>query len=424
MEDHSFEKATLANGLRVTTTCMPFTRSVAVSVYLGAGSRYERPPEAGLSHLVEHLCFKGTESRPTPQQISQIVDSVGGTMNAATDRELTVYYGKVARPHLELVMDILTDMLRRSLFAPEELEKERRVILEELAAVADSPPQLVDVLIDKVLWPDQPLGWDVGGSRETVSSMSRELVQDFVARQYVPNNTVVSLAGNVTPEEALELVERQMGDWRRGTPWGWYPALSQQAGTQVAVTYKKTEQAQVSLAVRGLPIEHPDRHVLDLLSVILGEGMSSRLFLELREKLGLCYDIHSYVSHFLDTGSLTVYAAMEPRKAVTALNALMGELRRLCGTLEEDEVARAKELSKGRLLLRMEDTRSVSGWTGAQELLLGRVRTVDEVLAGLEAVTLADLQRVGGELLVTEALNLAVVGPFRSDGRFVSLLKL
>ncbi len=271
MEDHSFEKATLANGLRVTTTYMPSTRSVAVSVYLGAGSRYERPPEAGLSHLVEHLCFKGTESRPTPQQISQIVDSVGGTMNAATDRELTVYYGKVARPHLELVMDILTDMLRRSLFAPEELEKERRVILEELAAVADSPPQLVDVLIDKVLWPDQPLGWDVGGSRETVSSMSRELVRDFVARQYVPNNAVVSLAGNVTPEEALELVERQMGDWRRGTPWGWYPALSRQAGTQVAVTYKTTEQAQVSLAVRGLPIEHPDRHALDLLSVILGE---------------------------------------------------------------------------------------------------------------------------------------------------------
>ncbi len=424
MHEQDFYKATLANGLRVLTTPMPHTRSVSVSVYIGAGSRYERPFEAGLSHFVEHLCFKGTERRPSPRQISQIIDSVGGILNAGTDRELTVYYGKVARPHLELAVDILVDMLRCSLLAPEELEKERKVILEELAMVSDSPAQLVDVLIDKVLWPDQPLGWDVAGSRETVSTITRSMALDYLRRQYVPNNMVVSVAGNVSHEEALELIGRTMGDWQRGAPSGWFPALNGQKGPRAAVTYKKTEQAHLSLAVRGLPIEHPDRYVLDLLSVVLGEGMSSRLFLELRERMGLCYDIHSYVNHFLDAGALTIYAGVEPGNAATALTALMAQLHRLRDGIEEEELVKAKELAKGRLLLRMEDTRSVSGWVGVQEVLLGRVRTVDEVVQSLEAVTSEDLKRVANELLITDRLNLAVVGPFRSEGRFRSLLKL
>jgi predicted Zn-dependent peptidase len=424
MQEQHFHRATLANGLRVLTASMPHTRSVSVSIYIGAGSRYERPFEAGLSHFVEHLCFKGTERRPSPRQISQIIDSVGGILNAGTDRELTVYYGKVARPHLELAMDILVDMLRCSLFAADELEKERKVILEELAMVADSPTQLVDLLIDKVLWPDQPLGWDVAGSRETVSAISRSMALDYLGRQYVPNNMVVSVAGNVTHEEALDLVGRMMGDWQQGLPSGWFPALNSQREPRAAVTYKKTEQAHLSLAMRGLPIEHPDRYILDLLSVVLGEGMSSRLFLELRERMGLCYDIHSYVSHFLDAGALTIYSGVEPRNAARALKAIITELHRLRDGVEEEELVKAKELSKGRLLLRMEDTRSISAWIGAQESLLGRVRTVDEVVGILEAITPQGLKRVANEILVRDGLNLAVVGPFRSEGRFLSLLEL
>ena len=195
MSNEDYSRTTLGNGLRVLTAPMPSTRSISVSVYLGAGSRYESPASAGVSHMVEHLCFKGTERRPTPREISQIVDSVGGSLNAATDRELTVYYGKVARPHLELVVDVLADMLRHSLLAPEEMEKERGVILEELAAVADSPPQLADALIDRTLWPDQPLGRDVAGTPETVSAMSRDMVREHIGRQYVANNAVVSKIG-------------------------------------------------------------------------------------------------------------------------------------------------------------------------------------------------------------------------------------
>jgi predicted Zn-dependent peptidase len=423
-EDLTYRRTTLSNGLRILTAPMPSTRSVSVSVYLGAGSRFETPAEAGLSHMVEHLCFKGTERRPTPREISQIVDSVGGSLNAATDRELTVYYGKVARPHLELVVDVLADMLRHPLLAPEEMEKERGVILEELAAVADSPPQLADVLIDRTLWPDQPLGRDVAGTAETVSAMSRDMVRQYISRQYVPNNAVVSIAGDVTHEEALELVGREMGDWQRGVPGGWYPVVDGQQAPRLAVGFKKTEQAHICLAVPGVAIEHPDRSALDLLSVLLGEGMSSRLFLELRERLGLCYDIHSYTSHYLDTGSLTIYAAVDPKNTTKTLRALMSELRRLHDTVPEEELARAKELSKGRLYLRMEDTRSVSGWNGAQELLTGTIRTVDEVVERVERLTAADLKRVTDRLVVREALNLAVVGPFRSGGRFLPLLDL
>jgi predicted Zn-dependent peptidase len=422
--DPELSRTTLDNGLRVLTAPMPSTRSVSVSIYLGAGSRYETPQEAGLSHMAEHLVFKGTKRRPTSREISQIVDSVGGSLNAATDRELTVYYGKVARPHLELVLDVLADMLRHPLLAPDEMEKERGVVLEELAAVEDSPPALADMLIDRVMWPDQPLGRDVAGTTETVTSMTRDMVRDYMRKQYVAGNAVVSVAGDVSHDEVLALVQREMGDWSRGLPDGWYPVAGGQDGPRAAVTFKKTEQAHICLAFQGLPTEHPDRQALDLLSVILGEGMSSRLFVELRERLGLCYDIHSYTTHYLDAGSLSVYAAVDPKNALKALQALMGELRRLREGIPPDELSRAKELSKGRLLLRMEDTRSVSGWNGAQELLNSKIRDVDDVVARLESLTEADLMRVAERLMVREALNLAIVGPFRSESRFLPLLEL
>jgi predicted Zn-dependent peptidase len=403
---------------------MPHTRSASISIYVGAGSRYETPPEAGLSHFVEHLCFKGTERRPTPREISEVIDSVGGILNASTDRELTVYYCKVALPHLELALDVLVDMLRRSLFAPDEVEKERKVILEELAMVADSPSQQVDVLIDEVLWPDQPLGWDVAGSEKSVRGITREMTLAYLRRQYVPNNAVISVAGNVSHEEVVDLVGRYLGDWERGIPGGWFPAVNSQTAARTGVLYKRSEQAHLSLALHGLSSQHPDRYVLDLLSVVFGEGMSSRLFLELRERRGLCYDVHSYVSHFLDTGSFSMYAGVDPGNARETVAALMEELARLRDGVSEEELTKAKELSKGRLLLRMEDTRSVSGWLGGQEILMGRVRTADEVVEILDAIQPADLSRVISNLLQPDQLNLAVVGPFRSDKKFAALLKL
>ncbi len=418
-----YEKTTLANGLRILTAPMPHTYSVAIAVYVGAGSRYERKEKAGLSHFVEHLCFKGSQKRPTSKDISEAIDRVGGVLNGGTDRELTVYYCKVAAPHFSLALDVLVDMVRAPRFEPPEVEKERRVILEELAMIADIPSQLVDLVIDQALWADQPLGWDVAGTEESVKAIDRQTALDYLSRQYVPNNIVVSVAGNIEHRQVVEQVAAFWRDCPPGSPSAWYPATDGQ-GPRCALRYKKSEQAHLCLAVRGLSLQHPDRHALALLSVILGEGMSSRLFLELREKQGLVYDVHSYVSHFLDSGAFTVYAGVDPARTVDALKVILSELVRLRDDVGEEDLVKAKELSKGRLLLRLEDNRSVAGWLGAQELLLGQVRTPDQVVALLEAVTVHDIRRVARGLLVSDQLHMALVGPFRSDRRFAPLLKL
>jgi len=418
-----YEKTTLANGLRIVTAPMPHTYSVAIAIYVGAGSRYERKQEAGLSHFVEHLCFKGSQKRPTSKDISEAIDRVGGILNGATDRELTVYYCKVAAPHLPLALDVLVDMIRSPRFDPQEMEKERRVILEELAMIADTPSQLVDLVIDQALWADQPLGWDVAGTEESVKAIARQAAFDYRAHQYVPNNMVVSVAGNFDHRRVVDQVAAFWSDCPPGSPSSWFP-VTDGHGPRCVLRYKKSEQAHLCLAVRGLSLQHPDRHALALLSLILGEGMSSRLFLELRERQGLVYDVHSYVSHFLDSGAFTVYAGVDPARTVDAIKVILGELVRLRDGVEEEELVKVKELAKGRLLLRLEDTRNVAGWLGGQEFLLGEVRTPDQVIQLLEAVTVQDVQRVARGLLVDDQLHMALVGPFRSDRRFVPLLKL
>ena len=423
MEDNDYQRTTLDNGLRIVTAPMPGTRSVAVSVYVGAGSRYEKQEEAGISHLLEHLLFKGTEKRPSAQQISELIDGVGGVMNAGTDRELTVYYAKVARPHFERAADVLTDMVRHALIAPEEIDKERKVVIEELASIGDSPAQLVDMLLDATMWPGQALGRDVAGTEASVSALTRQATVDYLRRQYVPNNIVVAVAGAIDHEEVVAFCAQALGDWARGVPASWFPAVNGNSSARVALTYKRTEQTHIEIAVPALSSQHPDRFALDLISVILGEGMSSRLFLELREKRALCYDVHSYTSHYLDAGAFAVYAGVDPKKSVEAARALIEELLKMGASgVSGEELHKAKELSKGRLLLRMEDTRSVAGWLGGQEMLNGAIRTPDHVVELIDAVTLDDVTRVASALLDTSHMTMALVGPFRSDQRFARLL--
>ncbi|TET97659.1 MAG: insulinase family protein [Dehalococcoidia bacterium] len=424
MNNEFYRRIVLPNGIRILTSAMPAARSASISLYIGTGSRYERDEEAGLSHFLEHLLFKGSRKRPSAKEIAEAIDGVGGVMNGGTDRELTVYYVKVARPHLDLALDVLVDLVRNPLLDPNEFEKERRVVLAELAMVADSPQQLTDLLLDATLWPDQPLGRDVAGTPESVSALTAEMATEYLHRQYVANNVVIGLAGDIDHQQTVDAIWPAMSDWEAGTPSRWFPA-SDGDGPRCGLRYKKTEQAHIEIAVRGLPLSHPDRYPLSFLSVILGEGMSSRLFMELRERRGLVYDVHSYISHFRDTGAFTVYAGVDPQKAVETVQIILEEMARLRdqGPASE-ELTKARELSKGRLLLRMEDTRAVSGWLGGQELLLGKVNSIDDAIAEMEAVTLEDLQRVARELLMGDRLHLAVVGPYRSDKRFAPLLRL
>jgi len=420
-----YQKTVLDNGLRIVTSEMPHTRSVCISIFIGAGSRYELPEQAGLSHFVEHLCFKGTEKRPTSKEISEAIDSVGGVLNGGTDKELTVYWVKVAWPHYPVALDLLVDMLRHSKFDPVEMENERKVIIEELNMSMDSPQSRVDTLIDEVMWPDQALGRDVAGTKDTVSAINRRMILDHMSRLYVPANSVISVAGDISHDEVVDSIVKAFGDWPVGVAADWFPAEDSQDAPRLKLEPRKTEQVNLCLAVRGLSNKHPDRFILDLLNMVLGEGMSSRLFLDLREQKGLAYDIHSHVSYFRDSGSLAIYAGVDPGKIELTTEAILQELIRLKDDqIPEVELTKAKEMGKGRLMLRMEDTRSVSGWMGGQELLTDHILTVDEIVSIVDAITPSDIQRVARELFLTGKLNLALVGPVRSKRRLDKLLKL
>lgn len=409
---------TLENGLRVVLTPMPQASSVSVSVYVGAGSRYEAAPEAGLSHFVEHLAFKGTTNRPRPQDISIEIDSIGGTMNAATDREYTVYYTKVTREFAERAVTIIADMLRNSLFAVEEIERERGVILEELAAVEDSPDEQAGLLLDALLWPGQPLGRDIAGTAASVGAISPERLVAYFRQQYVPNACVVSIAGAIDEPAALEQVRAAFGDWVPGAPGDWLRAAEAPRGERSGKLVKPTEQAHLSFGVRGLALDDPDRYASDVLSVILGEGMSSRLFMRLREELGLCYDIHSFASHLRDAGTFGVYAGVDPPKAAEAVREIVQQLAGVRSPVSASELERAQSLIRSRVLLRMEDSRAVSAWYGSQVILDQPRHTPAEAIAKAEAVTVEDVQRVACALLTDAGLQLAVVGPFEGVDLF------
>lgn len=421
----TYQKTVLPNGLRIVTSALPYAPSVSVVVFIGAGSRYESSHTTGIFHFIEHLCFKGTDRRPTPQQISEAIEGVGGVLNGGTDKEVTVYWSKVAKPHFSLAVDVLQDMVLHSRFDAVEVEKERNVIVEEINMSMDAPQQRVDLLIDEVVWPDEALGRDVAGNKEVVRLLPRETLVAHLRQQYVPNNAVIAIAGAVEHEQAQTLLAEAFGDWKPGNNLlGWEPARNSQDAPRVRVETRNTEQTQLCLSVRGLSTFDPDRYVLDLLNVVLGEGMSSRLFLEIREKRCLAYDIHSYVTHLLDTGCLTIGAGVDPGHLEAALQAVMEEMRRLKDEpVPQAEISKAREFAKGRMLLRMEDSRSVSGWLGAQEMLMGRILSVEEVLDIVDRITADDITRVARQLFIDSNLNLAVVGRAPGEDRLSSLLR-
>jgi predicted Zn-dependent peptidase len=397
---------------------------VAINYFIGAGSRYETEEQAGISHFIEHVCFKGTAKRPTSTEIATVIEGVGGMLNAGTDKELTIYWCKVAQPHFGSALDVMSDILLNSKFDPAEIEKERQVIIEEINMSLDSPAQRVSMLIDELMWPGHPLGRDIAGSKESVAAISREMMLDYLAGQYQPANAVLSIAGNIEQQETVEAVSKATAGWSKRQPPARYMPYHGNTGRRVLIEKRETEQTQLCLALPGLSITHPERFKLDLLNIILGEGMSSRLFIEIRDKLGLAYSIQSYAEHFLDTGAMTISAGVDNKNLAVAVKAIIEELTRLKEKIPEAELNKAKELFKGRILLRMEDNRSVSGWMGSQEILTGEILTVDEVITIIDAITAGELQQIAGELIVGDRLRLAAVGPIDPDGPWEELLKL
>jgi predicted Zn-dependent peptidase len=417
-------KITLDNGLRLVTESMPHTRSVAIGFFIGTGSRYETEKQAGISHFIEHMCFKGTKKRPTSVDVCTVIEGVGGMLNAGTDKELTIYWCKVAKPHFTSALDVMVDILTGSLFDPAEIEKERQVIVEEINMSLDSPSQRVSMLIDELLWPGHPLGRDIAGSKESVAAINRDTMLDFMAGQYRPDNAVLAIAGDIRHDEMVAAVSRVVTGWKNLRPRSAYTPYRGKIARRVLIEKRDTEQTQLCLALPGISIVHPDRFKLDLLNVILGEGMSSRLFTEIRDKLGLAYSIQSYAEHFLDTGAMSISAGVDAKNLPVAIKAILAELARLKQPIPETELSKAKELFKGRILLRMEDSRSVSGWLGGQEILTGEILTVDEIIGIVEAITTAELRHVAEDLLVPGQMRLAVVGPISPEEPLEDLLKM
>jgi predicted Zn-dependent peptidase len=418
-----YNKAVLDNGLRVITSAMPHSRSVCLVILVGAGSCYESKEEAGISHFAEHLFFKGTQRRPTSKEITQDIEGVGGIINGATDKEVTILWCKVASPHFPIALDVLSDLLLNSRFDNKEIEREREIISEEINMNLDIPEQRVNMLIDELLWPEQPLGREVMGYKETVSSITRKQLLDHVAHRYMPNNTVLSIAGNIQHKEALAQIEPLFDKWAAGELLTGYITNDKQTEARLRIEPKDIEQAHLCLAVHGFSRSHPQRFTIDLLNTVLGGGMSSRLFMEIREHKGLAYDIHSYTEHFLDSGSFGIYAGVDPEKIETAVVAILEELSKIKEGITASELTRAKELSKGRLHLRFEDSQNVALWYGSQEILLQQILDIDDVIAIVDAITIDELKEVAREILTDSGLNLAVTGPVKEEKHLRQLLK-
>jgi predicted Zn-dependent peptidase len=421
---NAFERTRLGNGLRVLTAPMPQAKSVACFVMLGAGSRYETRESNGIAHFAEHMFFKGTERRPTARDIAGEIDAIGGEFNAFTGKEYTGYYVKCAAEHRDVALDVLVDMLRHSKFDPEEIEREKGVIVEEMNMYFDTPRDFVDSVYDHLLYGDQPLGWDIIGTKETVRAATRETFLTYLDTWYRAPRMVAGVAGNLG-DDLLPRLEELLGDVPNGSTPAPAAVRVAQAGAQVRVHSKTSDQAHLRFGVPSYPIEHPDRYALSLLATVLGGGMSSRLFTEVRERRGLAYYVYGYNQGYTDTGTLFAQAGVDIARIDDAIATIAKEFARIAAEpVAADELEKARNYSKGRLVLSLEDPKGMIMFGLRGEVLEGQVREPDEVLAGLDAVTSEDVQRVAQDIVREERLNLALIGPFDDEDRFRDVLAL
>jgi predicted Zn-dependent peptidase len=418
-----FERATLPNGVRLLTAPMPHVQSTSCFLMFAAGSRYETRETNGIAHFAEHMFFKGTDRRPAAKDIAGEIDSIGGEFNAFTGKEYTGYYVKCAAEHAPVAFDVLVDMMRHSRFDSDEIEREKGVIVEEMNMYFDTPRDYLSGLYEQLLYGDQPLGWDIIGRKETVRGATRETFFGYLDRWYKPTRLVVGVGGKIEPG-LLERVEELVTEFAPGEAHG--PdavVLGENGGPRVLVHTKTSDQAHVSVGVRSYPIEHPDRYALQLLSTVLGGGMSSRLFTEVRERRGLAYYVFGINNSYTDAGSLFSQAGVDINRIDEAVTTIVAELRRIATEpVPADELEKARNFTKGRFVLQLESPHGTLMFGLRREVLEGRTTEPAEVLEGLDAVTATDIQRVAQDVIGRNALNLAVIGPFDDAERFEKLI--
>jgi predicted Zn-dependent peptidase len=412
----------LGNGVRVITADMPQVSSVACFVMLAAGSRYETPDAKGIAHFSEHMFFKGTEKRPTARTISAEVDAIGGEFNAFTSKEITGYYVKCASETRDVALDVLVDMLLNSRFDADEIEKEKGVILEEMNVYLDTPARYVGSVYDRLLYGDQPLGWDILGTRETIEATTRDTFMSYLGAWYKPERIVVGVAGRIG-EGLHERLEELLGGIESSSTGTAAPAKPSANGSSVLLHTKQSEQAHVHVGVRGFPLGHPDRYALQVLAVVLGGGMSSRLFTEVRERRGLAYYVHAGNDSYTDAGSMYAAAGVDVARVDDAVRTIVAELRKVAEEpLPAEELEKARGYSKGRFVLRLESPQGLIQFALRRELLEREIEEPDDVLRHLDEVSAEDVRRVARELFEAKRFYLAAVGPFDDTARFESLL--
>ncbi len=408
-----FERTALPAGPRVISARLPAARSVSIAAYVLAGSRLEVPGQVGVAHFMEHLTFKGTAAYPSTRAISEAIEGVGGSFNAATDRESTVYWVRVPLREVARAMDVVGELIVRPRLADRDIESERAVIVEEIRSYLDDPSEYCQILFQTALFGDGPLGREICGEEADVRALSDTAVRDFWATTYRPANTVVAIVGDLGHDQSVGLASAAFGTGNGVVP-GFAPAPALPAGPRLMVGRRSSNQAQLCLGVPGLRRDHPDSWTLAVLNTVLGDGMSSRLFLSVREELGLAYDVSSGLVEYADAGALEVSAGVDPTSLPAAIEAILAELARLRDEpVPGDELDKARRYLSGGLELRMDDTRHVASWIGGQEALHDRVMTLDQALTAIEAVDADGIGRLAGQLFRDEALRLAVVAPAR-----------
>ncbi len=406
-----FQRTQLPQGPRVISARLPGSHSVAVAAYVLAGSRLESPADAGVAHFMEHLTFKGTAGYPSSRAISEAVEGVGGSANAATDRESTVYWARVPRRQAATAVDVLGELVIRPTLTDADIDQERTVIVEEIRSYLDDPSEYCQMLIQQAVFGDGALGREICGEESGIRALPATAIRDFWQAMYRPSNTVVAVAGDLGHDEVIALVAAAFGSGDGPRPT-FDPAPALPAGPRVLTGKRSTSQAQLSIAVPALARDHADAWNLAVLNAVLGDGMSSRLFLSVREEKGLAYDVGSGIVEYADSGALEVSAGVDADRLPAAIEAILAELARLTDqAVPDEELAKAKAYLSGGMELRMDDTRHLASWIGGQEALHDRVYSIEDAVEAVDAVRSEDILRVARQLFRDDALRMAVVAP-------------
>jgi len=414
--------STLKNGLRIVTAPMPSLASATVMIGVGAGSRFETKKTNGLFHFIEHMAFKGTKKRPTVIDIASEIDGVGGSSNAFTDKEFTGYYIKLAAQKTELAFDILSDLLQNSIFDPKVIEKEKKLIIEEINMRSDNYPVLASEEMVRRLYGDNAMGWDTAGEKETVSGLKRTDFIEYIHNYYYPKNMVLAVSGGVKHEEILALAEKYFSSYNGEKQKKVDLIIPEVKSPIIKLINKKTEQAHLVLGLPGLNIFDKKRYQMEVLSAILGGGMSSRIFLKIREKYGLAYYVYADSEYYTDSGYFAIGAGVNLNSVEKSLELTLKEIEAVKKNPTKKEVLRAKEMLKGQTALALENSKAVAGRAASQLVLENTIRSIEEVLLEIEKVTADQIQALANEILQKNKMVLSIVGPYEKESQFSKLL--